>query len=47
MKTEVILKVDKLKNLAKWLAWHVILGERSTEARALYMFANKPGTLLE
>lgn len=47
MNTEIILKVDKLENLAKWLAWHVILGEHSTEARALYMFANKPGTLLE
>ncbi len=47
MNTEIILKVDKLENLANWLAWHVILGERSTKARALYMFANKPGTLLE
>ena len=44
MKTEVILKVDTLKNLVEWIGRNFVVGERPTNARALYMFANKPGT---
>lgn len=47
MNAEVILKVDKLENLVTWLTWHAVVGERATKARALYIFANKPGTSLE
>lgn len=47
MKTEVILKVDTLKNLVEWIGRNFVVGERPTNARALYMFANKPGTKLE
>lgn len=45
MNTEIILKVDKLENLVQWLA-HNVCGTKPTYARALYMFANKPGTSL-
>lgn len=44
MKTEIILKVDTLKNLVEWIGRNFVVGERPTNARALYMFANKPGT---
>ena len=44
MKTEVILKVDTLKNLVEWIGRNFVEGERPTNARALYIFANKPGT---
>nr|DAK94650.1 MAG TPA: hypothetical protein [Caudoviricetes sp.] len=47
MKTEVILKVDKLENLVAWIARNFVCGERPTNVRALYMFANKPGTSME
>lgn len=47
MKTEVILKVDTLKNLVEWIGRNFVVGERPTNARALYMFANKPGTPVE
>lgn len=47
MNTETILKVDTLKNLVEWIGRNFVSGERPTNARALYMFANKPGTLLE
>ena len=47
MKTEVILKVDKLENLVAWIARNFVCGERPTNARVLYMFANKPGTSME
>lgn len=47
MKTEVILKVDTLKNLVEWIGRNFVVGERPTNTRALYMFANKPGTSME
>lgn len=47
MKTEVILKVDKLENLVAWIARNFVCGNIPTNARALYMFANKPGTSME
>lgn len=47
MKTEVILKVDMLKNLVEWIGRNFVVGERPTNVRALYMFANKPGTMLD
>lgn len=47
MNTEIILKVDKLENLVAWIARNFVCGERPTNARVLYMFANKPGTSME
>ena len=47
MNTEIILKVDKLENLVAWIARNFICGERPTNARTLYMFANKPDTSME
>lgn len=47
MNTEIILKVDKLENLVAWIARNFVCGERPTNVRALYMFANKPGTSME
>ena len=47
MNTKIILKVDTLKNLVEWIGRNFVSGERPTNARALYMFANKPGTLLD
>lgn len=47
MNTEVILKVDTLKNLVEWIGRNFVCGERPTNARTLYMFANKPGTSVE
>lgn len=47
MNTETILKVDTLKNLVEWIGRNFVSGERPTNARTLYMFANKPGTLLD
>ena len=47
MKTEIILKVSKLKNLVEWIDRNFVCGERSTNARTLYVFANKPGTSME
>ena len=47
MNTEIILKVDKLENLVAWIARNFVCGERPTNAKALYMFANKPGTSME
>lgn len=47
MNTKIILKVDKLENLVAWIARNFVCGERPTNARALYMFANKPGTSME
>lgn len=47
MNTEFILKVDKLENLVAWIARNFVVGERPTNARALYMFANKPDTSME
>lgn len=47
MNTKVILEVDTLKNLVEWVGRNFVSGERPTNARALYMFANKPGTLLD
>lgn len=47
MKTEIILKVDKLENLVAWIARNFVCGERPTNVRALYMFANNPGTSME
>lgn len=47
MKTEVILKVDKLENLVAWIARNFVCGNIPTNVRALYMFANKPGTSME
>lgn len=47
MNTKVILKVDTLKNLVEWVCRNFVCGERPTNARVLYMFANKPGTLLD
>lgn len=47
MNTEIILKVDKLENLVAWIARNFVCGNIPTNARALYMFANKPGTLME
>lgn len=47
MKTEVILKVDTLKNLIEWIGRNFVVGERPTSARTLYMFANKPGTMVD
>lgn len=44
MKTEVILKVDTLENLVAWIARNFVCGNIPTNVRALYMFANKPGT---
>lgn len=47
MNTEIILKVDKLKNLVEWIGRNFVVGERPTNARTLYMFANKPGTMVD
>ena len=47
MNTEVILKVDTLENLIAWIARNFVVGERPTNARTLYMFANKPGTMVD
>ena len=47
MNTEIILKVDTLKNLVEWIGRNFVVGGRPTNARALYMFANKPGTSME
>lgn len=47
MKTEIILKVDTLENLVAWIARNFVCGNIPTNARALYMFANKPGTSME
>lgn len=47
MKTEIILKVDTLKNLVEWIGRNFVCGERPTNGRTLYMFANKPGTSME
>lgn len=47
MKTEVILKVDTLKNLVEWIGRNFVCGNIPTNTRALYMFANKPGTSME
>lgn len=47
MKTEIILKVNKLENLVEWIGRNFVCGERPTNARTLYMFANKPGTSME
>lgn len=44
MNTEIILKVDKLENLVAWIARNFVCGNIPTNVRALYMFANKPGT---
>lgn len=47
MNTEIILKVDTLKNLVEWFGRNFVVGGRPTNVRALYMFANKPGTPME
>lgn len=47
MNTKIILKVDKLENLVAWIARNFVCGNIPTNARALYMFANKPGTSME
>ena len=47
MKTEVILKVDKLENLVAWIGRNFVVGERPTNARVLNVYANKPGTSME
>ena len=47
MNTEIILKVGTLKNLVEWIGRNFVVGEHPTNARALYMFANKLGTDLE
>lgn len=47
MNVEIILKVDKLENLVAWISRNFVCGERPTNARTLYMFANKPGTSME
>lgn len=47
MKTEIILKVDKLENLVAWIARNFVRGNIPTNVRALYMIANKPGTSME
>lgn len=47
MKTEVILKVDTLKNLVEWIGRNFVCGEIPSNTRTLYMFANKPGTSME
>lgn len=47
MNTEIILKVDTLENLVEWIGRNFVCGERPTNARTLYMFANKPGTSME
>ena len=47
MKTEIILKVDTLENLVAWIARNFVCGNTPTRARVLYMFANKPGTMVD
>ena len=47
MKTEVILKVDTLKNLVEWIDYNFGCRNIPTNARVLYIFANKPGTSME
>lgn len=47
MNTEIILKVDTLKNLVERIGRNFVCGNIPTNARALYMFANKPGTSME
>jgi hypothetical protein len=47
MNAKIILKVDKLENLVAWIGRNFICGERPTNARTLYMFANKPDTSME
>lgn len=47
MNTEITLKVDKLENLVAWIARNFVRGNIPTNVRALYMFANRPGTSME
>lgn len=50
MKTEIILKVDTLKNLVKWLNRDFVRRRyrpSPSNARALFIFANKPDTPLD
>lgn len=41
------MKVDTLENLVAWIARNFVCGNIPANARALYMFANKPGTSME
>ena len=47
MKTEIILKVDKLENLVAWIGRNFVCGEIPSNARVLNIYANKPGTSME
>lgn len=47
MNTKIILKIDTLKNLVEWIGRNFVYGYIPTNVRALYMFANKPGTSME
>lgn len=47
MKTEAILKVDKLENLVAWIGRNFVCGEIPSNARVLNIYANKPGTSME
>lgn len=47
MNTEIILKVDTLKNLVEWIGRNFVCGEIPSNKRTLYMFANKPCTSMD
>lgn len=47
MNTEIILKIDTLENLVEWIGRNFVCREHLTNTKVLYMFANKPGTLME
>lgn len=47
MNTESILKVDTLENLVAWIARNFVCGNIPTNARALYIFADKSDTSME
>ena len=40
MNTEIILKVDTLKNLVEWIGRNFVYGGKPSNDRTLYMFAN-------
>jgi len=41
------VEVDKLQNVVKWIANNFVLGERPSNVRALYMYANKVDTPMD
>lgn len=41
------VEVDTLQNLVEWFGCNFVCGERPSNVRALYMFANKIDTLMD